>query len=182
MQWHGFRVHIIIISVILGLLVFAGGQWLYEKYNYDEPLDKTLSSNKAVESYKLSGEDQPVTVELKLKNVENLGKTYGELDNSLREVLGGKEYKIKLVDNRNRQLENIYYHSQFAVYEAMARGNYREMEQYISRQAAAAGAQANVFMDQEAVYVQIKNGDYYLYEIIPVKSPENQYPGLKARG
>ncbi|GBF32691.1 hypothetical protein DCCM_0887 [Desulfocucumis palustris] len=182
MQWNGFRVHIVIISVILGLLVFAGGHWLYEKYNYDEPLDKILSSNKAVESYKLSDKDQPVTVRIKLKNVDNLGKTYHELDNSLKEVLGEKEYKIELLDNRDKQLEDIFYHSQFAVYEAMARGNYREMEQYVSRQAAASGAQASVFMDREAVYLQIKHGDYYLYEIIPVNSPENQYPGLPERG
>jgi hypothetical protein len=114
--------------------------------------------------------------------VGNIGKTYRELDDSLKKVLGEKEYKIELVDNRDQQLENIYYHSQFAVYEAMARGNYREMEQYISRQAAGLGAQANVFMDQEAIYVQIKHGNYYLYEIIPVKSPENQYPGLPERG
>lgn len=172
MQWQGFRIPIVVTSLVLGLLLLVGAQWLYNRYNYDQPLDDLLKGNKAVESYRIDDGKPVIRVRIELKEVGDLGQTYRELDSSLKDVLGAKEYKIELGDNRNSQLEDIYYYSQFAIYEALARGNYRDMEQYVSQQAASYGAVARVYIDSSSVYVNIEKGDHYLYEIIPVTGME----------
>lgn len=177
MQWHGFRVPIVLVALVLGLGAFLGAQWLYNKYNYDQPLDSSLQKNPAVLSYAVDDRAPVVLVRLKLKEVENLGQAYREIENSLKQILGRREFQIKLEDNRDADLEKVYYYSQFAVYEAMARGNYREMEKYISDHAASAGAQARVFMDGGSIFIQISKNGHYLYEVIPVPDNGKEFPG-----
>lgn len=177
MQWHGFRVSIVLVSLVLGLGAFMGAQWLFNKYNYEQPLDGVLRKNPAISSYEIDDSKSVVLVRLELKEVENLGQTYRDIEASLKQILGSKQFEIELRDNRDQELEAVYYYGRFAVYEAIARGNYREMEKYISDRAASAGARARVYMDSGAIFVQISNNGHYLYEVIPVPDSGAYYSG-----
>lgn len=171
MPLRGLRIPVIILSLLVGLGAFFGARWLYNKFSVEEPLTKVLAANKAVQSYTIERERPVTRVILHLAPTANLKETYQELQGEIRGVLGRQRFEIKLVDNRDKKLARVYYYGQFAIYEAIKRGNYREMITYLEEQAGKEGATAAVFLDQENIYVQIQDQDHYLYEIIPRREP-----------
>lgn len=166
MKWHGFRIPVVVLALILGLAAFFGAQQLYNKYNYHQPVARALESNSSVESFEVD-ESQPVLqVKVRLKNVGNIMETYNKLEQDLKNILKRRQFDLKIIDTRDEELKRAFYYSQFAIYEAVLRGNYRDMADYIEKQAAVAKAEAAIFMDDKRIYLQMKRDGHYLYEIV----------------
>lgn len=166
MQWHGLRIHIILLALLVGLGVFFGIRWLYDKFSFEGPLDAALKANKAVASFEIE-RNKPVKILVNLTPTENLKETYQELYQQVQSVLGSRQFLVKLADNRNEKLKQVFYYSQFAVYEAIKIGNYMDMIKFIEEESRQVGAMPSVFLDQENIYIQLQFDNYYLYEIIP---------------
>lgn len=167
MQWNGLRVPVVVLALVVGLAAFLGAQWLYNRYNYERPLAKLLAENKDVASFNIKDQVPVLELEVKLGMVDNLQETYSSLHRSVQGIVGRRSFKIILKDDRDATLEGIYYHTRLAAFEAIEKGNFLEMEDYISRRAAREGAGARVLLDQDRLYIQIVHGRHYLYEIIP---------------
>ncbi|MFZ5633283.1 MAG: hypothetical protein ACOY40_10595 [Bacillota bacterium] len=167
MQWNGIKVPVVILALVVGLAALWGAQWLYNRYNYERPLTKLLGENKDVVSYKINDEGPVLAVEVKLGKVDNLQQSYDALHQSLQGVVGRRDFKIILRDERDATLDGICYQARLAAYEALERGNFLEMESLISQRAAREGSQARLMLDEDRLYIQITHGNHYLYEIIP---------------
>ena len=167
MQWHGIKIPIVILALLLGLGTLWGGQWLFNRYNYERPLSNLLGENKDVISYSINDSGPLLEVEVRLKKVESLENSYVKLRKSVEEVAGGRKIKITVKDDRDQTLEGVYQDASLAAYEALTRGNYLDMGRFIEARAAGQGAQAKVFLDGEHLYIQMQHEDKYLYEIIP---------------
>jgi len=167
MPWKGLRIPIILLVLAASLVVFLGARWLFNRFSIEQPLAGFLKSQSYVQTFEIKRDGSTVQISVLLAPVDNLKKTYGELDRGVRNILGGKFYELVLRDKRDVQLNNAFYYSQFAVYEAVMRGNYREMIDYVNKQAAESGAAASVFIDQDRIYLQMRHDKNYLYEVIP---------------
>jgi hypothetical protein len=175
-QWNGIKIPIVILSLAVGLVALWGGQWLYGRYNYDRPLARVLGENKDVVSYNINDRNAEVELEVKLGMVDNLQNSYSSLYESVKSVLGRRNFKLVVRDNRDSTLEAIYYYTRLAAYESLERGNFLQMEDYIAQRAAGQGAVARIFIDADRLYIQIKHDDHYLYEIIPRSGPALAVP------
>ncbi|HAG09588.1 MAG TPA: hypothetical protein DCK87_08535 [Desulfotomaculum sp.] len=167
MTWHGFRVPVVILAVVLALGLFLGSRWIYYKYSYNEPLNQALKTNEDVESFSIDRRKPVIRITVKLGEVEDIKHTYQSLQNSIQDILGPKPFQIDLQDNRDASLKKIFYDSQFAIYEAIMQGNFREMAESIEREASLQKSQATIFIDQNYIYLQIRHGNHHLYEVIP---------------
>lgn len=167
MQWHGFRVSVVILALLAGLAIFLGGQWLNNRYNLEQPLEQTIRGSAAVESFKVFTDEPILRIEVKFKNVENLRQSYLDLLKALEPVLGNRDYKLEVQDKRDSVLEDFGQRSGFALYEAVERGNYGEMESNILSLAGDMKVSARVYIDQDYIYVQAKHGENYYYQIVP---------------
>lgn len=167
MQWNGIKVQVVLLALVVGLATFWGGQWMYNRFNYERPLSSMLGVHKDVISYRINDQGPVLEIEVKLRQVDNLQQSYSDLDQSVKEVVGRRDFKILLKDERDKNLESVYYRARLAAYEALERGNFLEMEDYISRRAAGEGAEARLTVDENRLYIQISHGDNYLYEILP---------------
>ncbi|MEW5952980.1 MAG: hypothetical protein AB1815_04375 [Bacillota bacterium] len=168
MQWHGFRVPIIILALILGLGAFVGVQWLYNKYNFLQPLEDYLAGSPAVKTYKIDDLGDTLLLTVELGETGNLASDYQDLQHALAGILGKRPFALQLTDNRDQVLQQAYYESQFAIYEALARGNYREMADVVHDNAAEAGAEVAIFLDGENIYVYMERNGRRLTEVIPL--------------
>ncbi len=179
MRWYGLRISVILLALLAGLGVFFGVRWLYNKFSLEEPLANVLKANSAVQSFEIE-RARPVTrIVIALAPTNNLKETYQELSRQVQSVLGNQQFEIKLIDRRDEKLARAFYYSQFAIYEAIKRGNYREMIKFIEDEAAKIGAAATVYLDQENIYVQLEYNGHYLYEIIPRREPGLLSPPAK---
>ncbi|MQL52871.1 hypothetical protein GFC01_11490 [Desulfofundulus thermobenzoicus] len=167
MQWHGWRIPVVLAALLAGLLILFGAQWLYNKYSFSQPLDRVLKADEAVESYTLEKNGAVLVIEARLREVPDLGAAYRRLRKSIQDVLGKRPFILKIKDRRDEELQRAFYNSQFALYEAQVRGNYREMIRSLENETAKAQVGVSVHLDQDNIYVQMKHGGSYLYEIIP---------------
>lgn len=170
MQIKGFRVYVIVAAIIVTLAVLLTIQYVYQKYDVEQPLFKLYSQTKLVEKEPvLEQKGNMVKVILDVKKTDNLRQAYLDLNSYTEQVMGTTEFSIVLKDNRTKELEKAYYQSQFIIYEALSKGEFSTMARVIQQNASHVGAEALIFIDNENVYVEFIKGDNYLYEIVPRK-------------
>ena len=169
MKLHGLRIPVVFLGLVLGLCLFLGCQWLYQKYNYQQPLNASLSENKSVLSYKIDDKQEQLQIELRM-STPNLMEDYKKLYSKVATIMGNKPFVLKLTDDRDDKLAEAYYNSQYAIYQAISRGTYQEMAAVIRKESHALGAESKVFIDRDNIYVQMKNDKHELNEIIPRNS------------
>lgn len=174
MQIKGFRVYVILAAIVITLAVLLTIQYVYQKYDVEQPLFKLYSQTKLVEKVPvLEQKGNMVKVILDVKKTDNLRQAYLDLNSYTEQVMGNSEFLIVLKDKRTKELEKAYYQSQFIIYEALSKGDFSRMDQVIRQNAANVGAEALIFIDSENVYVEFLKGDDYLYEIVPRKAQTN---------
>jgi len=160
------RVYVVLAAIMVTLVVLLTFQFVYQKYNIEQPLFKMYSQTKLVSDVKVEENGSMINVILEVKKTENLRDTYRELTGYTEQVVGSDNYKMTLTDKRTKALEEVYYESQFIIYEAMAKGDYTRMADIIRQNAAKAGAEARVFIDHDYIYIQLTKDKDYLYEIV----------------
>jgi|GEM_PF-332037 len=164
--WGNFRWRMLLLGLAAGLVLFFGGQWLFEWSTVREPLRRALSANPAVESFTVTYRPT-VVVTVDLAPTEDLRATYRDLHDAVARVVKTRPFKLELRDRRNGQLEEVWYHSQYSIYRAAADGDFPAMADVVEREAERAGARARVFVDEANIYVQLRQDEAYLYAVVP---------------
>ncbi len=167
MKVKGFRLHIIILVALISFLLFFGGKFFYQRYFVLEPLLRQVRAIEGVEEVGVSYPGNGKLFTVSLGDVEDLMDTYGEINGQLEKVFEKQSYTLFLQDGRNEILEGVYHPIHFAIYEAIAQGNFTHLAAFVSEQAADNGLEKHrVTVDGERVYLQLHLGDAYLYEIV----------------
>ena len=167
MQIKGIKIYAVIAAILITLAVLLTIQFVYQKYNVEQPLFKLYSQTKLVQGVKLEQKDNAVKVILDVKKTENLQQAYQELTDYTGQIMGATKFTVELKDKRTKALEEAYYQSQFVIYEALAKGNFTKMADVIKQNAGKVGAEGLVFIDNNNIYVEFIKDNNYLYKIIP---------------
>lgn len=166
MQWQGLKIPVIIFSLLLGLVIIFGIQWVYQKYSFQNPINTVLSANEAVDSFQVNTEDGVVKVTLAIKSDADLMQSYQTVLKDLSANMGRRQYYLELIDSRDDDLQQLWYKSQFAIYQAIDQGSYQSMADEVNREAGLAGAEAKIYIDQKNVYIRLIKDGRTLDEVI----------------
>ena len=168
MPWNGLRLPIVFFAFIFGLAIAFGGQWAYQEYSFQQPLNKVLAENKLVEEFTID-QDQPVAmVKITLADTQNLMEAYESLQGLTSQVMGNKPFQLELISKPDASLEEAFYASHHVIYQAQVNGNFPEVAAKVQQAAQKEGAEGKVYVDQNNIYVQLtKNDGHYLYKVIP---------------
>ncbi|OPX86698.1 MAG: hypothetical protein A4E53_02730 [Pelotomaculum sp. PtaB.Bin104] len=166
MQWQGLKVPVIIFSLLLGLVVIFGIQWVYQKYSFQNPINTVLASNEAVDSFQVKTEGGIIKVTLAIKSDAELMKSYQTVQKDLAQKMGRRQYYLELTDSRDDQLQQLWYKCQFPVYQAIAQGSYQNMADELNREAGLAGSEAKIYIDQQNLYIRLKKDGRTLDQVI----------------
>lgn len=169
--WQGLRIQAILVAFGLGLVCLFGGQFLYNKYGYQQALQQALANQPQVADFKVREENGQLVVTVRLLAPGNLMVTYRDLKRLVGGALGNRPFVLEIADNRDAALEEAYYRSQFAIYQALVQGSFKEMEAEVSSYARAAGAEARIYLDQQNLYLTLIKGDRFLAAVIPRNEP-----------
>ncbi|MBU4533159.1 MAG: hypothetical protein U1D96_05570 [Eubacteriales bacterium] len=173
MEWQGIRVKIAILAFIVVLGLLFGGQVVYQKYGYHQPLRQALEQQEYVKSYEIDEKSPVVRITVTFTRTDNLMESYQRLDQAVWVANSGRPYELVVADERNATLNGAYYDSQFAVYQAIIQGSFPEMARVVQDNAREAGAEAKIFVDNRNVYIQMETVDHYLNVVVPRSTGDN---------
>lgn len=139
----------------------------YENFGVKKPLVRALLANSDVRTADVRKDGATLVIEIGLKKVPDLARSYNALDRTVREHLGSSPYRIEIVDLPTPKLEEAYHAIHFYVEEASVRGTFGAMAEESSRILDEAGIlEYKLSVDTERIYVQIAGEAGYLYRVI----------------
>ncbi|MDK2815010.1 MAG: hypothetical protein PWP18_923 [Thermoanaerobacter sp.] len=164
-MFKGIKWQIVLVTfvVVFGFL-FASFQ-LYQNKILPDKISKDVSTVKFVKMVTISTDNNGYIMKVRLGEVENLMETYKEIENKVNKY--PVKINILLIDNPNEKLNNVYYNSQFSIYEGIQKGDYMKMYDTIREVSSKNGVKAFVYIDKQNIYLNLRDGSHYLYKIIP---------------
>jgi hypothetical protein len=157
---------VVVAVMAAALMLLFGGGFVLKSRTVEEPLKMLYNGSPVVEKSELVRDGDGYAITLKLKDTPDLSSAYGNLDSETRKVLKEIPYTIKVQDSRDAALEQIYNRVNLYVQEALATGQFATMADKVDQEAAKAGMSARFAVDNDRVYLQMKDEDGYLYSVV----------------
>lgn len=157
------------IALIITVTLLYTGQVLWQNYFIDLPLGKTLGEINGVEKVDWdvgSNFNDAVIINAKLRDIDNLQKTYKEINEKIEQTLKGREYFLEIADNRSQELEQAYYDIHYYVQKSIVDGDFPTLEVNVREAAEIIGAEAKVYVDEQNIYLQLAKADKSLFAVI----------------
>jgi len=98
----------------------------------------------------------------------DLPALYTSLWSELRATLGNRPFELRVQDRRDETLREALRVMRLYIEEALVNGRFAWADRMVKEVAAAHGLEwARMAVDAEHVYVELRHGTAYLYEVIP---------------
>ncbi|HHX75339.1 MAG TPA: hypothetical protein GX699_10600 [Firmicutes bacterium] len=161
-----FKWHVAVLAFIFTLGIATGVVLLRQRQMIEAPLLKRIGELEHVRQVRLEEDGEKVII-VTLEYVSNLQETYRQLHTVITEMLGEENYRLELVDARNTTLEDAYFAVHLELYEGEQRGNFVAAGAAINTKLAVLDLDHYRFaVDGKYLYLQLKKGDAWLYEIV----------------
>ncbi|MCG0276072.1 MAG: hypothetical protein L5655_07930 [Thermosediminibacteraceae bacterium] len=152
---------------LLSLFLLLSAQQLYVKFVTFKPLLETFSQKEYVEHVNIKKEVNGTSIEIYLKDVDNLVDIYEDIQKTASTVLKGRPFVVKILNKPDKFIENIYNEEvQFIVFEGIETGEFTKMRLNLDQIEAKYNIEIAVFIDNENLYLKMKTDRSVYYKII----------------
>ena len=160
------NITIILMSFIFFFSLLLVGQWAYQRFVIILPIQKQLAEISASKDTVIKFENGDLLVTVKFDEIVNLQDSYNEVSNILPKQ--GK-YVLKIIDNRDAYLDNLWRKCRFAIEEAATLNNLVAAKDAITKNLDDTEIKNWLLeIDKDYLYFQLHGeGNSYLYEIVP---------------
>lgn len=172
MKYRGYKIDLVVVLALLTLLILIGGHVAYERIFIEHPLLNQLQSIPGVVTASVEKATDSYNITLGSTVNNNLPTIYRQAAEVAQHILGSNHFTLRIIDNRTTALETIYWQIQIYIEEAVAQGNFSVAAEKISELAKQAGVQANFYVDEERVYLELLQNEAYLYAVRPRTIPQ----------
>ena len=163
----GFKWEYIVLSAVLTLSVLSLAYYSYDSVGVVRPLQQSLLSDPDVTKVDMTKSSGVLVIEVALAKVEDLSVTYGRLYAAITKRLQPGTFQVKVVDQRDQRLSDVYHSVHYYLEEAALRGNFGAMIDECSTVLSQAGiADYRITVDESRIYVQMALGEHYLYQVL----------------
>lgn len=176
MKNNEIKIFYLIISIIVALGILLGSYNLYQKYMVEEPLIEKLLLIQEINKIDINKVNKLYTFKVYLGKVENIQKSYAEIDSTIDDTIKG-EYNIEIKDERNQRLDKFFDDLQPALYQGLAQKEFLWLDQQINQRSRNQDIKARLLVDNKRVYLQLEDGNSYLYSVIEHTTAAEQETG-----
>lgn len=155
-----------LVILFVAVVVLFGGWMGYRDFGLVGPVEKQLQKNSSVAtvSVQVSGMDRKVRVTL--KDISDLQTTYSAILSTVHHEMGAQT-QLVIEDNRSEELSRLYRSYQPMIYEGLAKADYTNMITDVQKMAQQDGLKnVRITMDDRYLYIQMQQGQAYLYDVI----------------
>lgn len=164
MKNHDFRIAVFAVALLVSLGIFFGG------YTLDRELtDRNTRAGLAALGggpVNLDRQGKVTVISVKPGRVDNLQETWNGLSKFVERDTAKDRYRLIIRDKRNRHLQEAFDHLQPAVYEAAANNTFVALQHQLAGYLGRKDIYYRFYIDNERLYLQMQDGDYYLYQVI----------------
>ncbi|MFO8059791.1 MAG: hypothetical protein R6U70_03950 [Bacillota bacterium] len=158
---------LVVIAAAVCLAILMGASALYERSSSQIPVEEALAGHPGVMDFSVSREDVWV-VDLTLGEVEDLRGACTELDEAVRDILGGSPYRLEIGDAPDEELTRLWAELEIIVQQGAASGRFADMRDDLRAELSAAeDVQLDVQVDGRNIFVAMTRGESYLYRVVP---------------
>lgn len=168
------RFPIIIIALLITVGLLLGGLRLYNYYNIEMAVQKSITQIEPITEANVTKINGQYTVQIKLNWNQHLQGIYHEIDQIGKQYFKNTNYSIQVIDKRNQRLNNILIDLQPLIYETLAKDEFVRMNNEVGKQVKKMQMDYFIQVDQNNIYISIRDGDYYLYEIIQRQNQQDK--------
>lgn len=162
------RLHIVLVAFVIVLMLGFAGQKILYRQQVQKPLEKRFAAIEGVESVQLKGSTARQELVVTMGKVTELEKTYQQVMDEARNILGEEFDSIQLVDRRSPRLNEALHASHFAIEEGIATGYFTEMADEVAMVMESIGIDDyRLAVDETNVYLQMVDGENYLFSVFP---------------
>ncbi|MEN6326888.1 MAG: hypothetical protein ABFD18_11865 [Syntrophomonas sp.] len=166
MKKNEFRVLIAILALILSLGALLAAFYLYKEWGIKEPIVNEIKTIESVHDVKIEEKGQKYEIQVHLNKASDIQKPYQVIVEKVEASLAPEDYQLIIKDQRNARLQTMFNDLQPAIYEALANNQFIWLDEEIAKQLQKTNMKHRIFIDEEHLYLQIIDGNSYLYEII----------------
>ncbi|MGS0764680.1 hypothetical protein [Syntrophomonas curvata] len=166
----------LIITIIVALGILLGGYNLYQKYMVEKPLNEKLLHMEEVNKVDVNKVNKLYSIQVRLGKVENIQKSYADIDSIIDSSIKGN-YAIEIKDGRNQRLGKFFDDLQPALYQGLAQKEFLWLAEQLEQRSQSQNIKSQLRVDNKRVYLQLEDGDSYLYSIIEHTAGAEQEPG-----
>lgn len=167
------------IAGLVAALTFAGLWWASAAlgwFRHDRPVGRVLASRPDLVSYELGWSGDTLLVEVLPVPGVDLPAFYESLHRQVASALGTRDFVLLVRDRRDPLLRETMRSVRLFLEEAMVNGRFSWADRMLTDLARARGLEwARLSVDTGHVFVELRHGPAYLYEVIP-------RPGLAGTG
>jgi hypothetical protein len=167
-----YRIYLSIISLFVVLGIFLGAYKIYEKYLVEGELENKINSISTVRAASIEKKDGQYEIELEMEKVDNIQKVYFEIDQLIASKLKPEDYKLTIKNRHKQNLEDLYYHLQPAIYEALANKQFVWLDKKMAEESSDAGIAYKLFIDSSHIFIQFEDGESCFYKVLDRASGE----------
>jgi hypothetical protein len=157
----------ILISVAVTALVLFGGWFIYNSVAMKDPLVNLAEPFPGVEEVSVRIQDQAVNMTLTLSHDADIANIVSTLRREGASIIGSRELKLDIIDRSNEELDAWWSKALFDIAEAMEARRYGEIPAILDSHAQALdGLDVNTSIDDQYVYVQMKQGEFVKFALL----------------
>lgn len=146
----------------------AGFGWL----RHDRPVERVLAGQPELLSYRTTWTRDGLQVTVVPVPGVDLPTLYASLREQIAAVLPNRAFTLQVEDRRDATLREAMRVMRLYLEEALANGRFSWADQQVREIAARQGLDwARVAVDTNYLYVELRRGPSYLYEVLPRSRP-----------
>lgn len=168
-----FNIVTAVLALVIVLIISFSSYYLYKRFGIDAPLEKKIEAVEGVENSNTTRLSEGYEIEITMKKVGNLQEVYNSIDTVVKESLRQKKYTLHLAGKPNQSLEDFMQHMQPAIFESLSANRFIWLDQELFLRTQEAGLHYKLFVDQHRLYLQVEDGDYYIYQVIDREPGKN---------
>ncbi|MGE5391317.1 MAG: hypothetical protein ACM3PE_09675 [Deltaproteobacteria bacterium] len=164
MKNHDFRIAVFAVALLVSLGLFLGGYYI----NNELVARNTKSGLAALCGGPVQFEKQGKVTVISVDpgKVDNLQETWTKVSGYIGKDIASGKYRIVIVDKRNTELQKAFDYLQPAVYEAAANSTFVSLQRELDQYLRSKNIDYQIYIDNDRLYLQMEDGDYYLYQVI----------------
>lgn len=156
------------VSLAVSLTVLFGGWFLYDSYAMETPLNQVVKETPGVENAKVEIAKDKVTIHFTPSTDASIREIYQSVITRGASVIGNRAVVLEVNNNTSAALDGWWAKAMFDVAQAMETKKYGDIPVRLdSLKGAYGGLNVRTEMDEQYVYVTLKDASNSKYILLP---------------